>query len=395
DQWVDPLHGYAYDSINLDALLRLATVKDGRIVLPGGASYGVLVIPGARRMSPDSNLMSPQAIQKLQQLVKDGTTIIVNSKPDEAPGLKGDNEVKQISTELLNSAHSRVLIGAYEKSDLKSLGIAKDIIVTDQSGNYVKDIAWNHRRGKGFDIYFIANQEPKERGFTLSLRTSGRIPELWNALTGEMRTAGNWKIEKGRTVLPLKLDANGSVFVVLQKPVVSKKVTKHQNWAVITPVQTLKEDWTVKFDTAFGGPEKAVHFTGLEDWSQNAENGIKYYSGTANYSQSFNWSSKSRNGQVWLDLCKVYDLADVYVNGVHCGTAWTYPYRVNIGKALKQGKNEIRIEVSNTWANRIIGDHAIPGVKPITWTNAAYRLEGKPLLPAGLLGPVKIVKLNY
>lgn len=395
DQWVDPLHGYAYDSINLDALLRLATVKDGRIVLPGGASYGVLVIPGARRMSPDSNLMSPQAIRKLQQLVNDGATIIINSKPDEAPGLKGDNEVKQISAELLNSSHSRVLTGPYERSDLNSLGIAKDVIVTDQSGNYVKDIAWNHRRGNGFNIYFIANQQPKERGFTLSLRTAGRVPELWNALTGEMRTAGNWKIQDGRTVLPLKLDANGSVFVVLQKPVVAKTVTKHQNWAAIKPVQTLKEDWAVKFDTAFGGPKKAVHFTKLEDWSQNAENGIKYYSGTANYSQSFNWFSKSTNGQIWLDLGRVDDLADVYVNGVHCGTAWTYPYRVNIGKALKQGKNEIRIEVSNTWANRIIGDHTIPGVKPITWTNAAYRLAGKPLLPAGLLGPVKIVKLNY
>ncbi|MFI5158772.1 MAG: glycosylhydrolase-like jelly roll fold domain-containing protein, partial [Sphingobacteriales bacterium] len=87
--------------------------------------------------------------------------------------------------------------------------------------------------------------------------------------------------------------------------------------------------------------------------------------------------------------------ADVYVNGIHCGTAWTYPYRVNISKALKKGNNKIRIEVSNTWANRLIVDHALPENKRITWTNAVYRLDNKPLLPAGLLGPVRIVKLEY
>jgi len=85
----------------------------------------------------------------------------------------------------------------------------------------------------------------------------------------------------------------------------------------------------------------------------------------------------------------------VYVNGMYCGTAWTYPCRVNIGNALKNGSNSIRIEVSNTWANRLIGDHALPKEKQITWTNAVYRLDDKPLLPAGLLGPVRIIKLNY
>jgi hypothetical protein len=83
------------------------------------------------------------------------------------------------------------------------------------------------------------------------------------------------------------------------------------------------------------------------------------------------------------------------VNGIYCGTAWTAPYRVNIAKALKPGVNRLKIAVTNTWANRIMGDHNLPEDKRITWTNAPYRLEGKSLLPAGLLGPVTLVKLDY
>ncbi|MDB4919575.1 glycosyl hydrolase [Mucilaginibacter sp.] len=397
DKWVDALHGYAYDSINLDALLRLATVKSGRIVLPGGASYGILVIPGSHPMSPDSSLMSPQAIKKIRQLVKDGATIIMNSHPIKAPGIADDQTVKRAAAELFTASvqKGRLLTGPYHYADFNKLGIIKDVIVTDSIGNYARDIAWNHRTGKGFDSYFISNQHAQQRTITLSLRSSGRIPELWDALTGEIRMAGDWKIQNGRTVLPVKLDGSGSVFVILRHPAKVAASKKRSNWPVNRTTQTLKEDWTVKFDRAYGGPQP-VAFTSLQDWSKNADEGIKYYSGTASYNQTFTWQkTPDKDNEVWLDLGKVDNLADVYLNGVHCGTAWTYPYRVNIGKALKKGNNELRIEVSNTWANRIIGDQALPEDKRITWTNAPFRLDKKPLLPAGLLGPVKIIEVSY
>jgi hypothetical protein len=396
-QWINPMRGYAYDSFNLDALLRLATVHNGRIELPGGASYGVLVIPGAHPLSPDSSLMSPQAIKKIQQLVNDGATIIWDSHPTQAPGLADDALVKQVANELLNTSGTKgkVITGPYTDETFDKLGIARDVIVTDSTGAFAANIAWNHRTGAGLDSYFISNQDNQQRTITLSLRVSGKVPELFDPLTGEIKTAGDWKVINGRTVLPIKLDASGSVFVVLRQFANIASTQKHQNWPAIKPVQTLKETWTVKFDKTFGGPEQPVVFDTLTDWSKNSNDAIKYYSGTANYSQSFSWQNGKQAGDVWLDLGKVANLADVYVNGIHCGTAWIYPYRVNIGKALKNGKNEIRIEVSNTWANRLIGDHVLPKEKQITWTNAVYRLDGKPLLPAGLLGPVRIVKLDY
>jgi len=143
-QWINPMWGYAYDSFNLDALLRLATVdKSGRVVLPGGASYGVLVIPCSRPMSPDSSIMSIQAIEKIRQLIKDGATIIMGDHPTQAPDLSDDNIVKQNADQLFNSSvqNKKLLIAPYTDASFDKLGIARDVIVTDSTGNFAENIA--------------------------------------------------------------------------------------------------------------------------------------------------------------------------------------------------------------------------------------------------------------
>jgi hypothetical protein len=126
------------------------------------------------------------------------------------------------------------------------------------------------------------------------------------------------------------------------------------------------------------------------DWTIRKEFGVRHYSGTAIYSKTIDWNSLSGNTTVWMDLGKVANIAEVYVNEISCGVAWTPPYRVDVTKALKNGKNDIRIEVTNTWANRLIGDHTLPENQRITWTRAPFRLQGKSLLEAGLLGPVTL-----
>lgn len=394
-KWINPLRGYAYDSFNKDALLRLATVKDGRIILPGGASYGVLVIPGAHPMSPDSGLMSVAVLEKIKQLIDKGATVVFDNTPSVAPGLSdNEQELKQTASKLFNGAHPKLLTGAYKDETFDKIGIARDVVAMDSVGTLAKDIAWTHRRGADFDLYFISNQENKERGIELSLRICGKIPEIWNPMTGEGRTAGEWHIKDGRTVLPMKLEAGQSIFIVLRKATALLSSRTSRNWPSAIAGQVLQSNWSIQFDMAFGGPADAVNVTSLTDWTQNSNNAIKYYSGVAYYSEQFVWNKKVTD-DLWLDLGKVNNLATVYVNGVNCGTAWMYPYRVNISTALKKGSNTIKIAVANTWANRLIGDHDLPENKRTTWTNATYRLDGKPLLPAGLLGPVKIIRLKY
>ena len=327
--WVNPLHGYAYDSFNRDALF-LATVKNGRIVLPGGASYAVLVLPGALSMQPDTTL-SAAAARKVAELEAQGAHIVRGGTSFTMP-------------------------------------VSRDLIAR------APNIAYTHRKAGDEDIYFVSNQSDKGATLNVSLRVTGKTPELWDPVTGEMAVAGDWKVKNGRTELAVQLDAFGSVFVVFRKRAIG---------AMALPVfeQPLDSPWTVIFDTT------GVVFDQLQDWSQNPNPSIRYYSGTAEYTQTFNWDRKSQ--RAWLDLGKVANIATVYVNGINCGIAWTSPYKVEITKALRSGRNQIRLEVTNTWANRIIGDHDLAPAKPVAWTTAPYRLSGK-LLPAGLLGPVKI-----
>ncbi|SEW22323.1 alpha-L-rhamnosidase [Chitinophaga sp. YR573] len=310
--WVDPLHGYAYDSFNPDALMRLATVRNGRIELPGGASYKLLIVP----VTPSQEIR-----KRLDQLVKEGATVLSN---DKIP---------------------------WQKSSFSSLGLSPDIEVPS-------NIAWTHRTAPGFDLYFISNQDSSERIINASFRISGRIPELWNPVNGEQHTAGNWHIVNGRTTLPLQLPANGSVFVIFRKPATAKEANG-KNWETFTTVQELKGPWKVVFNKDTSTFEK------LTDWSKNLSDSIRYFSGTANYTQTFSWHGKT---QVQLSLGEVANLAEIKVNNIPCGIVWTAPYSVDITHALKQGENNIEIAVTNTWANHF----------------------KKTLLKAGLLGPVEL-----
>ncbi|HWJ25280.1 MAG TPA: glycosyl hydrolase [Flavisolibacter sp.] len=410
ENWIDPLHGYAYDSYNRDALLNFTEFKNGKLHLNGGAAYRLLVLPGSYALSPDGNLMSPEVAKKLLQLVRDGATVLINERPDHMPGLKDGNDqiVQQVSKELYNGTASeikdgdekisiwkvgkgRVIKGPYNAQSFRIIGMEQDVIANNTNQQRVEGIAWTHRTAPGLDIYFISNQQDQQKDVVLSLRVSGRIPELWDPLTGDTCMASSWKIEKGRTILPLRLAADGSIFIVFKKPTTQIKSNKRKNWVEPETVQTISGPWEVKFDTAFKGPLRAVSMDHLEDWRNNSDSSIIYYSGTAAYANTFQWNSAIDHAhKIWLDLGKVYNIAEVKVNGISCGIAWTSPFRVDISKALKSGKNDITVEVTNTWNNRLVRDHNLPENQQFTHTTANYVLKNNALLPAGLLGPVTI-----
>jgi hypothetical protein len=353
--------------------------------------------------------MSKEVASSLLKLVREGATLLITAAPEHAPGLghsaAANDSVKLLGEELFGGIFNkvedlymkqlgkgRVIKGPYEAASFDVLGITRDFIVKDSVGTLASGIAWTHRSAPDREIYFISNQLNVPRVIEVSLRGKGRVPELYDAVTDESIQAKQWKFEKDHTIVPLRLEANGSVFVILGEP--SKKNESDQdngnNWPNLSVKQTLSGKWDVYFDSANGGPVETVTFGTLSDWSKHEQPGIRYYSGTAKYSQSFLWSGKNRQ-RVWLDLGRVANIASVTLNGVGCGVAWTAPYRVEITDALRSGENKLEIEVTNTWANRLIGDHTLPEEQRITKTIAPYRLEGKPLLEAGLLGPVTIV----
>ncbi|MEP6677284.1 MAG: glycosylhydrolase-like jelly roll fold domain-containing protein, partial [Ferruginibacter sp.] len=348
--WIDPLHGYAYDSFNPDALMK-AKVKNKKILLPGGASYSLLIIPdGVKNIS---DLLQ----NKIVQLKKEGA----------------------------------IIIGKYEKASFEEFGIAKDFSVTENN-SIADSIAWNHRtNNSATDIYFVSNQKNTSRTIDVSLRKNGYLPELWDAVSNTIYSVRYWDIHKKRTDIRLKLEPNASVFIVFRKKTSLTQNPFIEGSKTMRSPTTLKGHWTVIFNSENGGPASSVSFDSLQDWSKNFDPQIKYYSGTAIYKKNFLLDTATIGRPLKLNIGEVNNIATIKVNGIDCGTVWTYPYQVDITKAVKMGKNDLTIEVTNTWANRLIGDHLLPEKERITSTVAPYRLEGKPLLKAGLIGPVKII----
>lgn len=405
EDWIDPLNGYAYDSFNPDALLHLASVKNGRIVLPGGASYALLVIPGKLAMQPNGGLMSLPVAKKLLQLVRQGATIIISEEYTAASAVneKGDSLSLILKELFRNGLKGKVLTAPYNDSSFASQGLTIPIRIHSYSWmpweknkskgkENLHSIAWNHRKTTEGDIYFIANQRDEDQLVQVSIPESDKTPELWDPVTGEIRSLLKWDVRDGRTDCEITLAPNESVFIIFRNTSIEakgKSVTVSR-WNK-DHGELITEPWTVQFDPAYGGPARPVILNELKSWTVQEDSLIRYYSGTAVYANQFEWKKKGKNWTAWLWLDSIYNIATIKVNDRVAGTLWTDPHTIEISKLVKPGKNKLEIIVSNTWANRLTGDQRLPKEKRVTWTTAPFRLAGKPLLPSGLIGRVGLI----
>jgi hypothetical protein len=257
-------------------------------------------------------------------------------------------------------------------------------------------VLYNHRTVAGKEIYFVTNQSDKPVTVNPQFRVKGLQPELWDAVTGEIRLLPAFEQKDETTVVPLKLDANGSAFVVFRR----KGNPSANDVAANFPEPTIKipvnGEWKVRFepDAVRRGPSEIVVFKELQDWTQSADERIKYYSGTAVYTTQFTVDEILRNKRYYLDLGKVSVMAKVKVNGEYAGGVWTLPYRLNVTKYLKQGDNTLEVEVVNTWVNRIIGDLNLPDNQQKVRPHTNPWKPDSPLQPSGLTGPVEIVAVE-
>jgi hypothetical protein len=404
ENWVNPLRGYAYDSFNPD-VLSTATVKNKEVVFASGASYKILVIPGDMKMNPNYPYMSHATVKKLVELVKAGASIIIGEKPLYQIGLQkvSSTEFNGLVNQIWDNNFKpnfikRVGLGMvikapYYSENLNKLGVEKDVDVrtpieeTDTPMPYAKDVAYTHRTAGDKDIYFISNQINKERELWFQFKLENKIATIYNAVDGEFTKASDLYNNNGKTSFSYKFAPNQSLFVIFEPPTKNTKLNKGNYLKTFKPTQNISTDWQVNFNPEFGGPSIPVEFKTLTDWTLNPDTAIKYYSGTATYTKRFNFEGENKD-KVWIDLGAFSSIAEVKVNGIDCGTLWTAPFELEISKALKIGENKIEIQVTNTWANRLIGDSKLPVDKRITNTTAPFRLGGKPLNPAGLFGPV-------
>jgi len=219
---------------------------------------------------------------------------------------------------------------------------------------------------------------------------AGLQAELWDPADGSRRDASAFRIESGRTVVPLRFDPAGSCFVVFRRATSATNGPTTRNDPIFSDVKILPGPWSVAFDPSLGGPA-SVEFQALEDWTRRPEPGIRFYSGTATYRAAFELDAPQAARPLFLDLGGVGVIAEVAINGRELGTLWKPPFRVAISHAVRTGRNELTVRVTNPWANRLVGDSGLPETQRIARVSYPnpYKPDA-PLVPSGMLGPVTI-----
>lgn len=174
--------------------------------------------------------------------------------------------------------------------------------------------------------------------------------------------------------------------------------------------------WVVNFAPGWGAPPEVV-FAKLISWTDHPDSGVRYFSGTAVYHGSFVVPARFRGPErrVFLDLGNVEVIAQVALNGRNMGVLWKPPFRLDVTSWLRTGGNKLNIAVTNLWINRMIGDQYLPegsdrnpnGTlkmwpqwllegKPIptgrySFTTNPLWHKDDPLVPSGLIGPVRLI----
>lgn len=388
------LPGYDYDVTNEEALLRYATVQDGRITYSTGMQYRLLVLP-------DHKVLSHAVLGKIEELVRQGA-IVLGAKPIRAVSLMGtpisDAEFSSITDVVWGMAadsegshpygKGKVMWGKTARQVLTEMGIAPDFEADSPSAA----LDYIYRSIEGREVYFISNQQPQPVAAMCTFRVSGRQPELWDAVAGTTRPATAFSQADGRTSIPLELDPCGSVFVVFNEVIpANRQGTTTANYPKYEPLIEISGPWMVSFDPAWDGPKEVV-FDVLTSWTEHLEPDVQWYSGKATYRKSFTVETLDTSGVV-LDLGRVEDLgiAQVRLNGKDLGVVWAKPHRVDITGVLKKGSNDLEIAVVNSWRNRLIADAKLPQEQRLTCTNIQVTPQWTPR-PSGLLGPVKVLR---
>lgn len=419
--------GYDFDGCDRQTLLDRLTVKDGRLVLPSGASYRYLMLSGDRTMTPE-------LARRVNELVEAGATVI-GPKPEGSPSQRDfpacDDEVRRIADALWDKG--RVIWGKSFEEIAAADRLAPDFAFTSSAAE--ADVRYIHRRAGDTDLYFVANHQPETVDVAASFRLHGKRPELWHPETGTIELPAVYMDCQGRAGLPMHLEPLESVFVVFRSPDprshvvrVSRdgeplllahralqtgagrlKLTETQAGAIrieatlpgsyelamsdgsrrtveisqVPAARTPAGPWTLSFPPGWDTPER-IELDRLISWTEHEDSGVRHFSGTATYRTAIEGVPESeRQGRKWyLDLGDVQVIARVRLNGRDLGTLWKPPFRVDVTGALKAGPNELEVAVTNLWPNRLIGDEQFPddaqwaGKYLASWPD--WFLQGRP-----------------
>lgn len=441
--------GYDYDDINTEILLQTTDIENGKIKLPCGMTYSVLVLA-------DNGKMNIEVLRVIENLLQKGATIIGN-KPSTVYGLANyktrETEMLQLADKIwggnpakkqIKSYGKGLIISGYnEKEVLTRQGITPDFIA--KTDNNHSNIAYIHRSTGTEEIYFICNPDSVAVNSVLQFRVTGMQPQLWDPLTLEMSQPAVYNVDNFSTTLPLKLGSYSSIFVVFskEKPISLHVTSVSSNKEPVFPNKTnvstinliiakstdnsfevnsdvagqyeltlsdgtnrivevqkkkteiLKGPWDVRF--AYGwGFNPVQQFDSLIDWLNNPNPEIAAYSGLVSYKLAFALPKEflTSEKKYTIDLGKVGEVARVFLNGIEVGTSICPPHQFMLENVLREGENNLVVEVANTWLNQYLYDIKKAPENRRLNTNvstADFLKAGNQPLSSGLMGPVRII----
>jgi hypothetical protein len=440
------LPGYDYDVTDTDALLRRFTFAGGALRTTEGIRYRALALPVSR--------IFPLSVLKFMERYAEAGGTLIGERPLRSPGIVSAADelsfqkiVRRLWSSCETSADHHVSIGmgslyctTNSHDALVAMGVAPDMQEVEVAKTVVDYV---HRRTADADIYFIRNTTNMPVVTNVMLRVGGRQPEFFHADTGAIKKSLLFKpTSDGRTLVPLTLEARGSVFVILRGPSSANYVTslarngklmydsgkiatgslpgdfsvEQKNGAVVlsglTPgvydlvfsngtkatvsaegrqTMNVAGPWTLSFPGGWGAPSH-VEVGRLRSWTEFDDPGIRYFSGRATYRTTLLLTDQqaiTASSSV-LKLGDVHEVAAVRINGKDAGVVWKAPYALEVGGLLHAGENLIEVDVTNLWPNRLIGDAQDPNAKHYTWTNIRKYTKVSPLLPSGMMGPVTL-----
>lgn len=336
--------GYDFDAFTTDVLLHRMTAKDGRICLPDGVCYRMMILP------PDGQLPD-EVRQQISQLRQRGIAIY-DPQTD-----------------------SRTLAEA-----LRDVGMLPDVEAPRANSLY-----FCHRRTDTADIYFLNNHNDSIMSGPFTFATIAPSAEMWDPVTGDRQplqtlTTGN------RSTVHLEMAPRQSFFVVFS----------HQAQPSVSPIKAVRQQtvqssqWTVTFDTRMGGPSETVLMSSPGNWAASDDPRIKYYSGTAVCHSTFRMNKFTRKHKYQLTLPLLNAVAEVIINGQSAGIVWCSPWTIDVSRLLRRGTNHIELRMANCLWNRLVGDARLPEQERITWQTTPLAKPDDQLLPSGLVGEVTI-----
>ncbi|MBQ9667174.1 MAG: glycosyl hydrolase family 2 [Prevotella sp.] len=343
--------GFDFDAFTTDVLLHRMKASDGRIVLPDGVSYAMMLLP------PDETLTGAARL-KVDSLLAAGIKV-------------WDPHGRQSLDDALYEA-----------------GLEPDV-----SARSARRLYTVHRQTPDAEIYFLNNHSDDVVTDQFVFRAPSACAELWHPVTGQRYRLDAISSE-GRTSINLTMAPRESFFVILRNEATKGKLPAWHDRPSMNEVTRVEGDWQVQFDASAGGPAEPVMFSQLTDWTLNPDSRIKYYSGTAVYRNPLTLDAKAGDARYSLAIDEPGSVAEVVVNGHEAGTIWCSPWMLDVTPYVKRGKNKLEIRVANSLWNRLVGDANRTESERIMQQTTPLAKPTDSLVPSGLTGSVRLLKVN-